>query len=104
MFNQGCFAQVLEGPRLAVEETFERVQQDERHGDVTLLAFDPVLGRAFENWSMDFVGTSIDDAARYETIGQSSGFNPALMTGQALFDTLHRLALDEETSVARRER
>ena len=29
MFNRTYFAQVLEGPRDAVEATFERIQQDE---------------------------------------------------------------------------
>ena len=37
MFSKGCFAQVLEGPMGAVTETFERIQQDERHGEVSLL-------------------------------------------------------------------
>jgi hypothetical protein len=96
MFNSGCFAQVLEGSQSAVEEVFERIQQDERHGDVSLLAFDPAPARAFEDWSMGFVGTSIDDAARYGALVQESGFDPARMTGEALFETLHRLALDEE--------
>jgi len=96
MFNAGCFAQVLEGSRSAVEVVFERIQQDERHGDVSLLAFDPAPARAFENWSMGFVGASLDDAARYGALVQSSGFDPARMTGEALFATLHRLAIEEE--------
>ncbi len=100
MFNSGCFAQVLEGARSAVEEVFERIQQDERHGDVSLLAFDPAPARAFENWSMGFVGASVDDAARYGTLVQDSGFDPARMTGEALFETLHRLALEEERTAA----
>ena len=37
MFNNGCFAQILEGPREAVEKTFERIQRDPRHSDVVLL-------------------------------------------------------------------
>ena len=96
MFNAGCFAQVLEGPRDAVEETFEIIQQDERHGDVSLLAFQPVEHRAFESWSMGFVGSNIEDAARYGAVGQSSGFDPSKMTGDALFAALHRLAFEEE--------
>ena len=39
MFNRGCFAQVLEGPRPALERTFERIQRDMRHEDVLLLQF-----------------------------------------------------------------
>jgi len=97
MFNCGCFAQVLEGPRGAIEDVFERIQQDDRHGDVSLLAFDPVANRAFENWSMGFVGASVADSARYGSLVQESGFDPASMTGEALFSTLHRLALEEES-------
>ncbi len=96
MFNSGCFAQVLEGSQDAVEGVFERIQQDERHGDVSLLAFDPVPARAFEAWSMGFVGASVADAARYGGLAAESGFDPARMTGEALFSTLHRLALEEE--------
>ena len=98
MFNSGCFAQVLEGPRADVEDAFERIQQDERHDDVSLLAFDRAPRRAFESWSMGFVGTSIDDAARYGGIAGASGFDPSKMTGEALFETLHRLAIEEEAA------
>ena len=100
MFNAGCFAQVLEGPRSAVEDTFERIQQDERHSDVSLLAFDPAEVRAFENWSMGFVGASIADAARFGPIVQNSGFDPARVTGEALFETLRDLALEEDRAAA----
>jgi len=100
MFNSGCFAQVLEGSRLAVEEVFERIQQDDRHGEVSLLAFEPSPSRAFENWSMGFVGASVADSARYGAIVQESGFDPGRMTGEALFETLHMLALEEERSAA----
>lgn len=100
MFNAGWFGQVLEGPQAAVESVFERIQQDDRHGDVSLLAFEPASGRSFENWSMGFVGASVDDAARYGAIVGESGFDPARLSGDALFETLRRLAMDEETREA----
>ena len=96
MFNSGCFAQVLEGPRAAVEETFERIQQDERHGDVSLLGFEAVEHRAFETWSMGYVGGSQAGHVRFADIAGESGFEPKRFTGERLFETLHRLALDEE--------
>ncbi len=96
MFNAGCFAQVLEGPRLAVGQLFERIQQDERHGDISLLAFGPAPGRGFPGWSMGFVGTSLTDQIRYGRIADVSGYDPARMTGEAMFETLQRLALEEE--------
>ena len=49
LFNAGCFAQVLEGPLESVEAAFERIQQDDRHGDVSLLALDPIDARSFPN-------------------------------------------------------
>ena len=101
MFNSGCFAQVLEGSRSAVEDVFERIQQDDRHGDVSVLGFDPVPARAFGNWSMGFVGASIDDAARYGALTQDSGFDPARMTGETVFEILHKLAIEEEHNAAR---
>ena len=56
LFSQGCFAQVLEGPLAAVESAFERIQCDERHGDVTVLQSGPILARDFADWSMAFAG------------------------------------------------
>ena len=100
MFNAGCFAQVLEGPRQAVEETFERIQQDERHGDVSMLAFGPVESRAFETWSMGYVGGSEQGRACFADIAGESGFEPEKFTGEQLFETLHRLALEEEQAIA----
>jgi hypothetical protein len=96
MFNSGCFAQVLEGPLGHVEETFERIQQDERHGDVSLLALDPVADRSFPNWSMGFVGASLEDAERFETLGRQSDFDPARLTGERLHEILCELALERE--------
>jgi hypothetical protein len=96
MFNAGCFAQVLEGPRGAVEDTFERIQQDERHGEVSLLDFGPVAYRAFATWSMGFVGSDAQGQARFAAVAGESGFDPQRFTGERLFEALHRLALDEE--------
>ena len=100
LFNAGCFGQVLEGPRDAVEEVFERIQQDDRHGEVSLLAFAPVPSRAFPNWSMGFVGASETEGSRYSHIGRESGFDPSRMSGDALFEALHRLAIEEEELAA----
>ncbi len=56
LFSQGCFAQVLEGPLDALERTFERIQCDERHSDVTVLQSGPITARDFPDWSMAFTG------------------------------------------------
>ena len=100
MFNAGCFAQVLEGPAEAVEAVFERIQQDERHGDVSLLSLGPVADRAFSTWSMGFVGASERGRVRFASMAGETGFDPSAMTGEHLFSTLHQLALEEELLAA----
>lgn len=95
MFNAGYFAQVLEGPQEAVEATFERIQQDPRHGDVSLMSFEPAE-RTFSDWSMAFVGKSQDALNRYGDIGRSSGFDPSALTGDRVCEILHDLLIEEE--------
>lgn len=96
MFNAGAFAQVLEGPQDGVESTFERIQCDPRHGDVTVLQCGPAESRSFANWSMAFVGQSDAGRTRWEGIAATSGFDLSRLDGDAVFAMLHGLVLDEE--------
>lgn len=100
MFNAGCFAQVLEGPQAAVTHTFERIQQDERHGAVSVLSFSRVEKRAFERWSMGFVGASSLHARQYGGVANESGYDPSRMSSEAIFETLYRLVLEEESTAS----
>ncbi|MCJ2069294.1 BLUF domain-containing protein [Methylobacterium sp. J-030] len=96
MFNAGAFAQVLEGPRQGVEETFERIQCDDRHGDVTVLQCGPTEARSFANWSMAFVGQSSSGQAQFNRLASESGFDLSRLDGDAVFAMLHELVLEEE--------
>jgi hypothetical protein len=96
MFNGGAFAQVLEGPRAGVEETFERIQRDERHGDVTVLQCGPAEARGFPDWSMAFVGQSARGQALWCGLAAESGFDLARLDGDGVFAMLHGLVLEEE--------
>lgn len=98
LFNAGCFAQVLEGPLDKVEAAFERIQQDERHGEVSLLALDPIDQLSFPNWSMGFIGTSDIHAKRFAGIASSSGFDPSRLSGDAIHALLRELAIEEEAA------
>lgn len=100
MFNAGCFAQVLEGPLDVVEAAFERIQQDERHGEVSLLALEPIAARSFPNWAMGFVGMSDTDAVRFAGVATASDFDPARVTGDKLHTLLRDLAIEEEHAAA----
>jgi len=68
LFNRGCFAQVLEGPRGAVEGVYETIACDPRHGNVTLLEAAPVSQRAFANWSMAYSGMIEDDRVNFSEL------------------------------------
>ena len=96
MFNAGCFAQVLEGSGSNVEHVFERIQQDDRHGDVSVLSFGPAPGRVFRNWSMSFAGLSVEHAARFGSISAESRFDPSRMSSEAIFQTLQSLVVEQE--------
>jgi hypothetical protein len=88
MFSAGRFGQVLEGPQAAVEATFERIQQDTRHGDVALLEFVPIYERAFDTWAMAYVGDRPDGLTEW---ANEKGFDREKITGQALFRKLHAM-------------
>jgi blue light- and temperature-responsive anti-repressor len=96
MFNAGAFAQVLEGPRRGVEATFERIQRDLRHSDVTVLQCGPAESRGFTNWSMAFVGQSAHGQARFNSLASESGFDLARLDGDRVFAMLHGLVMEEE--------
>ncbi len=72
-YNSGFFAQVLEGPKASVESVFERIQRDERHGDVTVLECGESPARDFEAWSMAHVTplTQTEAAVATDTLARA---------------------------------
>ncbi|MCJ2033421.1 PAS domain S-box protein [Methylobacterium sp. J-068] len=100
------FAQVLEGPEAAVEETFARIARDSRHNQIVVLARGPVAERRFPASPMAFLGQTSQGrdlldivltrkAARFATIGAEV----LLQTFQAVADTESAVA-DTESAVA----
>ncbi len=56
LVSRDTFAQVLEGPKEAVEALYRRLEGDPRHADCAVLAAGPVAARRFGEWSMTFAG------------------------------------------------
>ena len=96
MFNRGCFAQILEGPQDNIEETFERIQCDQRHSDIVILSFDPIEQRAFTSWSMGYVGDDETVERQFERIRNTSGFDPTKIPSDSIFDLLHQNLIEAE--------
>ena len=100
IFNNGIFAQVLEGARLEVEATFERIQRDARHGDVQVLAFEPSPIRGFPSWSMGYVGTSREGLNVFGNIAGDTGFDAKRLEGDRIYEIMREIAIEEEARAA----
>jgi hypothetical protein len=57
--ENGHFIQVMEGEESNLRRTFERIERDPRHRDISILVDQPVAARSFQEWSLDtfFVDT-----------------------------------------------
>ncbi|MFI7530203.1 BLUF domain-containing protein [Nocardia salmonicida] len=53
--DRAAFVQVLEGDENAVERTYARIQRDELHTDLLVLARAGIQQRRFSQWSMKFI-------------------------------------------------
>ena len=88
MFNNNCFAQVLEGTHHQIQLTFERIQCDPRHSNVAILDFDLTPARRFNEWSMAYVGENSDTRQAFEQIQKTSAFDPHQLMGERIYDLL----------------
>lgn len=83
LFNQIYFAQVLEGDRKAVTETFCRIAKDPRHTDHVILEARAISKRRFADWSMCFVGQPVSEEV-HRRYCISNEFLPMKMTADSL--------------------
>lgn len=95
MFNEGCFAQVLEGELEAVEETFERIQMDERHDRVAILTFEKAQERVFSDWSMGWAGNDSHAAQQFATFVGEIDANTREVAGERIYLLLKQHMLSE---------
>jgi len=67
IYVAGTFFQILEGPRVQVEEVYDRVYLDQRHHRVRIMHAGPVSERRFGEWSMGFcrLSEAMDDAKEF---------------------------------------
>jgi hypothetical protein len=96
LFNSGCFAQVLEGPRTAIEQIFERIQRDPRHGDVTVLESGSAARRDFPEWSM----AHVQPPSGAQATGVAATLDQALShpenSGREVLELLRNLVVQED--------
>lgn len=80
----GHYLQVLEGPRVAVEALFERIQKDTRHEDLSILLNCGIEAAIFPVWSMGLVERSEPENVTAERVralrlrlAEDAGVSPA---------------------------
>lgn len=74
----GSFLQVIEGREVDIDELFEKIAVDPRHGNIVKIVRESIPKRAFEDWSMGFADISLDD------LEQTTGWNDFLSNPDAL--------------------
>ena len=88
VFSGEWFAQVLEGDRIAVVETFARIQRDARHGDVSTIECRLADTRRFGFWWMAAAGWSARNADLFRQYCGSETFMPCRLDGDAACDLI----------------
>lgn len=90
-FADGCFFQVLEGPRREVEALYARLHDDPRHRDLQVLAEREIEAPAFRGWAMKHVPDAPEVRALMARHGRV-GFDPYAFTPE-LVDGMVELLL-----------
>jgi len=81
-FDPRFFMQCIEGPRGAVNELYNRIVVDERHTDVTLIAYGEIHKRSFAKWSMAYVRIDEKVGPVLLRYSPTSSFDPFSMSGE----------------------
>lgn len=96
LFNSGFFAQVLEGPLDAVDQTFERIQRDMRHDEIIVLECGNVPVRDFPEWSMAYAATEGGDTSRFAEMSLAKLLEHQSTAAEAVGGLLRSLVLQDE--------
>ncbi|MFQ3680580.1 MAG: BLUF domain-containing protein [Pseudanabaenaceae cyanobacterium] len=93
-FDDGWFLQALEGHRLAVSQTYNRIVGDHRHLNAELLDFSPIHQRDFLDWSMKAIQIGQDRKEREIILRHSVNdtFTPVSMDAAQCLALMKELA------------
>ena len=74
LFAENTFFQVLEGPKFAVEQIYERVDGDDRHCRVKVMSSRDVNERRFLDWTMGYskLSEADEDASAFFDLSKAA--------------------------------
>jgi hypothetical protein len=100
LFNDGLFAQVLEGPIDSVSRIFEIIQRDSRHSDVTVLENGEADHRDFPEWSMAFASSNEHSALSSAIPAAGAALSDTSAAGEQVLQLLRTVVVQEDWIMA----
>jgi hypothetical protein len=88
IFSTEWCAQALEGDRVAVAETFARIERDGRHGEITVIESRTMESRRFGFWWMAAAGWSTGAATIFKQYCGTERFDPRRLDGERMCDLI----------------
>ena len=77
------FLQTMEGGRTAVSQLFSKISQDKRHENVTILRFQDIFVRDFNDWSMKLLSLTQDKVELMRRYSIGTQFDPYVLAGES---------------------
>jgi hypothetical protein len=88
IYDHQWFAQELEGAEDMISGTFERILNDRRHSDVTLVTMQPVPDRRYTGLQMAAVARRADNDDLFRHYCDSERFDPPAMRADRIADLI----------------
>lgn len=77
---EGSFIQVIEGQEADIDQLFEIIAADPRHGNITTIIRESIARRAFADWSMGFADVRLAD------VENADGFSAFMQEGASVLN------------------
>lgn len=84
LVDETWFVQILEGDEGRVRATYDRIRDDPRHTDVTLISERKLRARSFPEWSMGGTVRTDENEAIFARHGLGRAFDPNSLTGPSI--------------------
>lgn len=92
------FLQCLEGPSDVINELYGSLIRDDRHVDVTLLAYSGIHQRRFARWAMAYIRADEVDRLILRKYSAQCTFDPFAMSAEQALGFLAEITVEREAS------
>ena len=95
--NADTFLQALEGPRSAINALYNRLADDNRHKDLTILDYEEISVRRYAHWSMGWAGAKQANRELFLKYSCSDRLDPFSMSAEQVNGLLLELSANVST-------